>query len=137
MDAQTKSLPKILQPEDWPRPKGYANGISVSGRLVITAGLVGWDKNGRFGKSFVEQFRQTLMNIVEVLREGQARPEHIVRMTWYIVDRDQYLNSLREIGSVYREIIGKVFPAMAVVQISGLVEPEALLEIETLAVVPE
>ena len=137
MDVQTKSLPRILQPEGWPRPKGYANGISVSGRLVITAGLVGWDKEGRFANGFVEQFRRTLLNIVDVLREGDARPEHIVRMTWYIVDRDQYLNSLREIGSVYRDIIGKVFPAMAVVQVSGLVEPDALLEIETMAVVPE
>jgi len=137
MDAPTNSLPRILQPEGWPRPRGYANGIAARGRLVVTAGLVGWDSDGRFKQGFVEQFRQTLQNIVDVLREGGARPEHIVRMTWYIVDREQYLGSLAQVGEAYREIIGKVFPAMAVVQVMALVEAEALVEIETMAVVPD
>ena len=136
MDAPTASLTRILQPEGWPRPKGYANGISAQGRLIVTAGLVGWDTQGKFQAGFVAQLRQTLQNTVEVLNAGGAAPEHIVRMTWYIVDRQQYLGSLTEIGQTYREIIGKVFPAMAVVQVSGLVEAEALLEIETMAVVP-
>jgi len=136
MDAPTSSLTRILQPEGWPRPKGYANGVSAQGRLIVTAGLVGWDTQGKFQAGFVAQLRQTLQNTVEVLNAGGAAPEHIVRMTWYIVDRQQYLGSLAEIGQTYREIIGKVFPAMAVVQVSGLVEAEALLEIETMAVVP-
>ena len=137
MDAPISALPMILQPEGWPRPKGYANGISARGRLVVTAGLVGWDSEGRFKDGFVEQLRQTLQNTLQVLHEGGASPEHIIRMTWYIVDRQQYLQSLPEIGQVYRQIIGKVFPTMAVVQVSGLVEAEALLEIETTAVVPD
>lgn len=137
MDAPTSSFTKILQPEGWPRPKGYANGVSARGRIIVTAGLVGWDAEGRFKSGFVEQLRQTLQNTVAVLADGGARPEHIIRMTWYIVDRQQYLGSLAEIGQAYREIIGKVFPAMAVVQVSGLVEAEALLEIETMAVVPD
>ena len=137
MDAPTSSLTKILQPEGWPRPKGYSNGVSARGRLIVTAGLVGWDTDGKFKVGFVEQLRQTLQNTVDVLQEGGARPEHIVRMTWYVVDRQQYLGSLPEIGRAYREVIGKVFPAMAVVQVSSLVEAEALLEIETTAVVPD
>jgi enamine deaminase RidA (YjgF/YER057c/UK114 family) len=137
MDAPRSSLTKILQPEGWPRPKGYANGISARGRLIVTAGLVGWDRTGAFRQGFVEQLRQTLQNTVEVLAEGDARPEHIVKMTWYVVDRQQYLGSLAEIGQAYREIIGKVFPAMAVVEVSALVESEALVEIETMAVVPD
>ena len=137
MDAPTSSSTKILQPEGWPRPKGYANGVSARGQLIVTAGLVGWDTNGSFKPSFVEQLRQTLLNTVEVLREGGAEPAHIVRMTWYVVDRQQYLSSLSEIGQVYREVIGKVFPAMAVVQVTALVEDDALLEIETMAVIPD
>lgn len=137
MDLPISPLTKILQPEGWPRPKGYANGVSARGRIVVTAGLVGWDTEGRFKAGFVEQLRQTLQNTLAVLADGGARPEHIVRMTWYVVDRDQYLGSLSEIGQTYREIIGKVFPAMAVLQVSGLVEPDALLEIETMAVVPD
>ena len=137
MDAPVTSFRRILQPDGWPRPKGYSNGIAATGRLVVTAGLVGWDANGCFRNGFVEQLRQTLRNTVDVLAEGGARPEHIVRMTWYVTDRQQYLGSLPEIGRAYREIIGKVFPAMAVVQVSGLVEEDALLEIETTAVVPE
>ncbi|MFL6763392.1 MAG: RidA family protein [Sphingomicrobium sp.] len=137
MDARTSSPIKILQPEGWPRPKGYANGISARGQLVVTAGIVGWDTNGNFKRGFVEQLRQVLQNTVEVLREGGAEPRHIIRMTWYVVDRQQYLGSLAEIGQVYREVIGKVFPAMAVVQVTALVEEDALLEIETMAVIPD
>src|SRR4051812_45508678 len=109
MDAPTSAPAKILQPKGWPRPKGYANGISTRGQIIVTAGLVGWDPEGNFKHGFVEQLRQTLQNTVDVLEDGGARPEHIVRMTWYIVDREQYLGSLPEIGQVYREIIGKVF----------------------------
>jgi enamine deaminase RidA (YjgF/YER057c/UK114 family) len=137
MDAPTSSLATILQPPGWPRPRGYANGVSARGRIIVTAGLVGWDSDGRFSPDFVGQLSQTLHNTVAVLQEGGARPEHIVRMTWYILDRQQYLGSLAEIGRVYREIIGKVFPAMAVLEVRGLVEPEAVLEIETMAVVPD
>jgi enamine deaminase RidA (YjgF/YER057c/UK114 family) len=128
---------EVLQPAGWPRPKGYANGILARGQLLFTAGLVGWDGDGRFPEGFIGQYEQTLENTVAVLREGGASPEHIVRMTWYIVDRDQYLSSLGEIGRIYREKIGRVFPAMAVVQVSALVEPEALIEIETTAVIPD
>jgi enamine deaminase RidA (YjgF/YER057c/UK114 family) len=128
---------RVLQPEGWERPKGYANGILARGQLVFTAGLIGWDGSGRLQRGFLNQFEQTLENTVAVLREGGAFPEHIVRMTWYIVDRDEYLSSLSEIGRIYREKIGRVFPAMAVVQVTALVEPEALIEIETTAVIPD
>jgi enamine deaminase RidA (YjgF/YER057c/UK114 family) len=128
---------RILQPEGWPRPKGYSNGISARGEMVFVAGLIGWDENGVFPSGFVEQFRQALLNTVAVLGEAGARPEHVVRMTWYITDRDAYLGSAREVGAVYREIMGKNYPAMAVVQVVQLMEAEALLEIETTAVIPD
>ncbi len=128
---------RVLQPAGWARPKGYANGILARGQLLFTAGLVGWDGNGQLREGFLGQFEQTLENTVAILREGGASPEHIVRMTWYIVDRDQYLSSLAEIGRIYREKIGRVFPAMAVVQVTALVEPEALIEIESTAVIPD
>jgi enamine deaminase RidA (YjgF/YER057c/UK114 family) len=137
MDAISLSELKILQPPGWPRPKGYSNGIAARGRFVFTAGMVGWDQKGRFEPGFVAQVRQTLLNTVAVLREAGAAPEHVARMTWYVVDRQQYLDSLPEIGAVYREIMGRVFPAMAVVQVIALVEQEALVEIETTAVVPD
>jgi enamine deaminase RidA (YjgF/YER057c/UK114 family) len=127
---------RILQPPGWPRPKGYANGIEAQGRLVFTAGLVGWDEEGRFPEGMVAQLRQALLNIVAVLAEAGATPTHIVRMTWYITDKRQYLAAGRELGVVYREIIGKHFPAMAVVEVTALMEDAALLEIETIAVVP-
>lgn len=127
----------VLQPAGWERPKGYANGILTRGQLLFTAGLVGWDGSGQLREGFIGQFEQILENTVAVLQEGGASPEHIVRMTWYIVDRDQYLSSLTEIGRIYREKIGRVFPAMAVVQVSALVEPEALIEIESTAVIPD
>lgn len=136
MDAVTRSAIKVLQPDGWPRPKGYSNGISARGEMIFVAGLVGWNAEGRFVEGFVGQFRQTLLNTVAVLKAANARPEHIVRMTWYVVDRDLYLSSLKELGVVYREIIGPVYPAMAVVQVVSLMETDALIEIETTAVLP-
>ncbi len=127
---------RLLQPEGWPRPKGYANGVLAEGRLLFTAGLVGWDADGRFPDGMVAQFRQTLLNIKAVLAEAGAGPEHIVRMTWYITDKPQYLAVGRAIGEVYREVIGRHFPAMAVVEVAALIEDAALLEIETIAVLP-
>jgi enamine deaminase RidA (YjgF/YER057c/UK114 family) len=128
---------KVLQPPGWPRPKGYSNGIAARGELVFVAGLVGWDAEGRFPRDFPGQFRQTLRNTVAVLAEAGAGPEHVVRMTWYITDRTAYLDNAAEIGAIYREIIGRNYPAMAVVQVAALMEAEALLEIETTAVVPQ
>jgi enamine deaminase RidA (YjgF/YER057c/UK114 family) len=129
---------KALLPPGWPRPKGYANGISASGRLVATAGVVGWNEREEFETDdFAGQFRQVLVNTLAILAEDGAGPEHIVRMTWYVTDIDAYRNSLPAIGAAYRELIGKNFPAMAVVGVTALVEPKARIEIETLAVVPE
>jgi enamine deaminase RidA (YjgF/YER057c/UK114 family) len=129
---------QALNPPHWKRPKGYANGISARGRLVVTGGLVGWDENEVFqSEDFIEQVRQTLKNAVAVLQEGSAGPEHIVRMTWYITDKQQYLTRLREMGEVYREVIGRHFPAMAMVQVAALMEDKAKVELEVTAVVPE
>ena len=136
MDAVTGSAIRILQPANWPRPKCYSNGIAARGEMIFVAGLIGWDQEGRFADGFVGQFRQTLLNTVAILKEADARPEHIVRMTWYVVDRDLYLASLKELGAAYREVIGPVYPAMAVVQVVSLMEPDALIEIETTAVRP-
>ncbi|MEK9677969.1 MAG: RidA family protein [Rhodospirillaceae bacterium] len=128
----------ILQPPGWPRPKGYSNGISASGRMIFTGGLVGWDENENFPeKDMAGQARRTFENIIAVLKEGSAGPEHIVRMTWYITDRDAYLGSVKDIGQAYRDVIGRHFPAMAVVQVVALMEADALMEIEVTAVVPE
>ncbi|HTU11401.1 MAG TPA: RidA family protein [Allosphingosinicella sp.] len=127
-----------LLPPGWPRPKGYANGISARGRLIATAGVVGWTAEERFETDeLAGQFRQVLVNTLAILAEGGAGPEHIVRMTWYVTDIEAYRTSLPAIGVAYRELIGKNFPAMAVVGVTALVEPEAKIEIETLAVVPE
>ena len=128
---------RALLPPGWPRPKGYSNGISASGRLIFTAGVVGWDEEERFAATdLVGQFRQVLLNTLAILREDGAGPEHIVRMTWYVTDRDEYVARIAEVGAVYRELIGRHFPAMAVLEVSGLVEPTARIEIETTAVVP-
>ncbi len=125
-----------LQPAGWPRPRGYANGIEATGRLVIVGGQIGWDETETFqSDDFVEQVRQTLKNTLAVLAEADAGPEHVVRMTWYITDRDEYLARGREIGAVYRELMGKNFPAMAMVQVVALMESRAKVEIETTAVV--
>lgn len=129
---------RALLPPGWPRPKGYSNGIAAKGTMLFTAGVVGWDEEERFvAADLPGQFRQVLANTLAILAEGGAGPEHIVRMTWYIVDRGAYLAALPEIGAVYRELVGKNFPTMAVVEVSGLIEAEALIEIETTAVVPE
>jgi len=129
---------KILQPPDWPRPKGYANGVSARGNLVFLSGVVGWNARGEFSDGdFVPQVRQALLNIVEILKQAQARPEHIARMTWYVLDKNEYLSVAKEIGVVYREIIGRHYPAMTVVEVSGLIEANARVEIEVTAVVPD
>jgi len=128
---------QILQPPSWARAKGFANGIVASGKLVFIAGQVGWTGQGEWKeKSFAGQFRQTLRNILDVLAEAKGKPEHIVRLTWYVLDRDEYLASLKEVGAAYRELMGRHYPTMAVVQVSGLVEREAKLEIEATAVIP-
>ena len=128
---------KILQPSDWPRPKGYANGVMARGQFIVTAGQVGWDADGRFPESLAEQVEQTLRNIVAVLEEAGAHPGHVVRLTWYITDRQAYLDEIKAIGAAYRRVMGKHFPAMAVVQVVALVEAEALVEIEATAVLPD
>jgi enamine deaminase RidA (YjgF/YER057c/UK114 family) len=129
-------LHQILQPPEWPRPRGYANGILAEGRLVFTGGLVGWNEAGVFPEGFVAQVRQTLLNIKAVLKEAGAGPEHLVRLTWYVTSVEQYLADPQGLGSAYREIIGKYYPAMATVEVTRLVEPEALVEIEATAVIP-
>ncbi|MCS6867746.1 MAG: RidA family protein [Thermus sp.] len=129
---------EIIQPPHWPRPRGYSYGVVAQGRLVFLAGVVGWDREGRFRhKDFVGQARQALENIVELLREAGAHPRHLVRLTWYVVDREEYLQSLAELGVVYREVVGPFYPPMSVVQVVALVEAEARLEIEATAVVPD
>ena len=129
---------KTLLPPGWPRPKGYANGVSERGRLVVTAGVVGWTENETFDAAdLTGQFRQALNNILAILAEGQAGPEHIVRMTCYVTDIAEYRSSLAGIGAAWRETIGRHFPAMAVVAVTALVEPAAKIEIEAMAVVPE
>lgn len=126
-----------LLPSGWKRPRGYANGVAATGRMVFTAGVVGWDAEERFvAPDLAGQFRQILVNTLAILAEGGAGPEHIVRMTWYVTSRDEYLASLPAIGEAYRELIGKNFPAMAVVEVVALVEAAAKVEIETIAVLP-
>ena len=129
---------RVLQPAGWPRPKGYANGISARGRIVSVAGPIGWNAQEQFeARDFAGQVRQALANIVAVLAEGDAGPEHIVRMTWYVVDKREYLASLADIGKAYREIIGPHYPVMTAVQVAGLIEDLARVEIEVTAVVPD
>jgi enamine deaminase RidA (YjgF/YER057c/UK114 family) len=125
-----------LQPPGWPAPRGYANGMMGEGRIVLVGGQIGWDSEGRFPPGLVAQVRQALENIVAVLREAGAGPEHVGRLTWYVTDMAAYRASLRELGPVYREVMGRNFPAMALVQVVALVEPEALVEIEATAIVP-
>ncbi|MFO1086992.1 MAG: RidA family protein [Reyranellaceae bacterium] len=127
----------ILQPGGWAKPKGYANGIAAEGRLVFVGGQIGWNAQCQFETDdFVGQVRQTLQNIVDVLAEGGARPEHIVSMTWYVTDKREYLDTLAAMGRAYREIMGRNYPAMAVVQVTALVEDRAKVEIQATAVVP-
>lgn len=127
---------RVLQPSGWPRPKGYANGIVAEGRQVFVAGQIGWDEQQQFPGTLAEQVRQTLKNIVTVLREADAGPEHVVRLTWYVTSRDEYYAELPKIGEAYREVMGRHFPTMAVVQVVALMEANAKVEIEATAVVP-
>lgn len=128
----------FLQPPGWPRARGYSNGISASGRMVVVSGMVGWDAECRFQTDdFAGQVRQALHNIVAVLAEGDAKPEHIVRMTWYVVDKQEYVNAYREIGDAYRAIIGRHYPTMTAVQVVALIEDRARVEIEVTAIVPD
>jgi enamine deaminase RidA (YjgF/YER057c/UK114 family) len=129
---------KILQPPGWPRPKGYSNGISARGRMIFTAGVVGWDSQESFPEYTMHgQFAQALMNTLEILAQDGAGPQHIVRMTCYVTDRNEYLSSRDEIGGAWREIMGQNYPAMALVEVKGLLEGAAKVEIETTAVVPD
>lgn len=128
---------QMLNPTDWMRPKGYSNGVTAAGRMVFVAGQVGWDGNEVFQTDdLVGQVRQSLTNIVAILAEAGARPEHIVRMNWYLADKDEYNARLAEIGAVYRELIGRHFPAMTALQVAGFVEHGAKIEIEVTAMIP-
>lgn len=127
-----------LLPPDWPRPRGYANGVSASGRMVFVAGMIGWDAAGRFaGDDIATQARQALANVVAVLSEAGAAPRHLVRMTWYVTDKRAYLAAAREIGRAYRDLIGHYDVAMTAVEVSALIEDRAVIEIEATAMVPE
>jgi enamine deaminase RidA (YjgF/YER057c/UK114 family) len=129
---------KTLLPPGWPRPSGFSNGIAAKGRMVFTAGIIGWDETGTIvAPDLAGQLRQILLNTLAILAEDGAGPEHIVRMTWYIVDIDEYRLGLAGIGDAYKEVIGRHYPAMAVMEVGALVEPGARIEIETTAVVPE
>ena len=129
---------RTLLPRGWPRPKGYSNGVSASGRMIFTAGVIGWDEEERFAaQDLAGQFAQVLRNTLAILAEDGAGPEHVVRMTCYVTSCDDYVAALPEIGSAWRETMGRNFPAMAVVEVSALVEPEAKVEIEAIAVVPD
>lgn len=128
----------ILQPQGWARPKGYANGVAARGRMVFVGGQVGWNADQRFETDdLVGQVEQTLRNIVAVLAEGGAKPEHVTTMTWYVTDKRAYLASARAIGAAYRAVIGRHYPAMAVVEVTALVEERARVEIQAIAVVPD
>lgn len=127
---------QVLQPAGWPRPKGYANGMVAEGRQIFVAGQVGWDERQQFPETLAAQVRQALQNIVAVLNEAGARAEHLVRLTWYVTSRDEYYAELPQIGQAYREILGRHFPVMAVVQVVALMEAKAKVEIEATAVVP-
>jgi enamine deaminase RidA (YjgF/YER057c/UK114 family) len=132
------SVMQILQPPGWARAKGFSNGIAASGRLVFIAGQVGWTGQGEWKEAgFAGQFRQALQNILDVLKEARGEPRHIVRLTWYVLDKKEYESALAEVGAAYRELMGRHYPTMAVVQVSGLVEDRARLEIEATAVIPE
>jgi enamine deaminase RidA (YjgF/YER057c/UK114 family) len=128
---------EILHPAGWPQPKGYSNGVIAQGRQVFIAGQIGWDAHRRFaGSGLAEQVKQALSNIMAVLAEAGGKPEHIVRLTWFVTSRDEYLAGLQEIGTAYRAVMGKHFPSMSVVQVVALMEAEAKVEIEATAVVP-
>jgi enamine deaminase RidA (YjgF/YER057c/UK114 family) len=126
---------RFLQPPGWPQPRGYANGVLAEGKLVFVGGMIGWDASGEFvSDELAPQVRQALENVVAVLAEAGAGPQHIARLTWYVTSREEYLGAQREIGEAYRAVMGRHFPAMAVVEVSGLVEARARVEIEATAV---
>nr|QIP10976.1 RidA family protein [Bradyrhizobium symbiodeficiens] len=135
-EDDTRSRVQVLQPSGWPMPKGYANGMAAEGLIVVTGGVIGWDAQEHLADGFVAQVRQTLSNIAAILTEAGARPEHLVRLTWYVVDMDEYLSNLKELGKIYRTILGAHYPAMALVQVVRLVEKAARVEIEATAVIP-
>ena len=129
---------QVLLPPGWPRPKGYSNGVAARGRQVFIAGMVGWDEHGVFaGDDFASQAKKALQNIVDVLREADGKPEHIVRMTWYVTDKREYLAAGRAIGQAFREIIGSYNAAMTAVEVTALIEDRAKVEIEATAVIPD
>lgn len=129
---------RLLQPPGWATPKGYANGVAARGTLIFVGGQIGWNAEQQFeSDDFIAQTAQALRNIAAVLKEGGAAPEHMVRMTWYVTDRDEYVRRLSELGPVYREVMGRNFPAMTCVQVAALVETQAKIEIEVTAVVPD
>ncbi len=125
----------VLQPAGWPAPRGYSNGIAGTGRVVTVGGMIGWDENGRYPEGFVAQAAQALRNILAVVREAGGGPEHIARMTWYVVDIEEYRSALPALGAAYRETLGRWYPAMTLVQVSALVERQARLEIEATAII--
>jgi len=127
----------VLQPSGWPVPRGYANGMAGRGRVVLVGGQVGWDSQGRFAPDFTSQMQQALRNILAVVAEAGGGPEHVARLTWFIVDMEEYRASLQGLGLAYRAVMGHHFPAMTLVQVGALVEPEARVEIEATALVPD
>lgn len=138
LNEKGSEVMEVLQPPGWSRPRGYANGIVASGRTVYVSGMIGWDAQCKFQTTdFAGQVRQALRNIIDVLAEAKAGPQHIVRMTWYVVDKREYMAAYKEIGLAYREIIGQHYPAMTAVQVVALIEDQARVEIEVTAVVPE
>jgi enamine deaminase RidA (YjgF/YER057c/UK114 family) len=136
-EPQSKSSAHtILQPSGWPRPKGYSNGLLAEGRIIVTGGVIGWDRDGVIPPTFVGQAKQLFQNIAAILAEAGAGPEHLVRLTWYVTDIDEYLAEPKELGAAYRSVFGRNFPAMATVQVMRLIEPAAKIEIEAMAVLP-
>ncbi len=134
--SRSDSVHAVLQPPGWPQPKGYSNGLAAEGRFVVTGGIVGWDEAGRFPPGFVDQAQQCFRNIAAVLAEAGAGPEHLVRLTWYVTDIEEYLADPKGLGHAYRAVFGRSFPAMATVQVVRLVERDAKIEIEATAVLP-
>ena len=129
---------QILQPPNWPLPRGYSNGILTQGELIFVGGQIGWDDKGSFpGSNFTDQVKQALINTLAILEQGGAKAEHIVRMTWFITNKEEYLGSLSAVGEAYREIMGKHYPVMSIVQVVALLENEAKVEIESTAVIPQ
>ena len=129
---------EVLQPPGWPRPKGFSNGVAARGRLIFVAGQIGWDEQCRIRSSdFGEQVGQALKNIIAILAESGGKPEHIVRLTWYVTSKREYLASYKSIGGIYRELMGPHYPAMTAIEVTALVEDEAKVEIEATAVIPD